>query len=303
MSSKSLIAVLIFLLSFIGFVFYPDTWGEPDFGEEVVEVETELPGPSLEEALLLDDHIKVATWNLLNFGESKNTLEIQYIASTMSVFDIVAVQEVSTSFYGPKAVGKLLDALNRSGSKWDAVYSDPTTGAGTERYAFFWKTSKLKKSGRAWLVKPLEEIMDREPFMCRFENKQGEKVLLANFHAIPSSKNPEREVEQLVKLHQLYKEDNLVILGDFNVEQYREAFYPLKSLGYLPVLRDQKTSLKRKIDNGEYLSREHDNIFIEHKHLRNGGAGVIDFVPEFENLTEAAKISDHLPVWMALGWH
>ncbi len=298
MPSKTVISVLIFILSFLGFIFYPDTWGPPELPSNPRPEEV-IPDPS---ELILEDNIKVASWNLLNFGASKNSLEIAYIASTIADFDVVAIQEVSTSSHGPKAVGRLLDQLNRMGSKWDAIHSNATSGEGTERYAFFWKPSKLRRSGRAWLVKPLEAELDREPFMCRFETKDGNEFLLANFHAIPSAKNPEREIRKLKQLNELYSEDQLVILGDFNVEEYREAFEPLKQEGFHAVLKDQKTSLKRKLDGNEYLSKAHDNIFIESEFLYSTSSGVIDFVPEFESLKEAASVSDHLPVWTSLSW-
>jgi deoxyribonuclease-1-like protein len=51
-------------------------------------------------------------------------------------------------------VARLNDALNRKGFKWDYSVSDPTSGDNSykkERYAFLWKTSKIKLIGKAWL--------------------------------------------------------------------------------------------------------------------------------------------------------
>ncbi len=46
---------------------------------------------------------------------------------------------------GAQAVARLADELNRKGTKWDYVISDPTSSSAykTERYAFIWKTSKV----------------------------------------------------------------------------------------------------------------------------------------------------------------
>ena len=60
---------------------------------------------------------------------------------------IVAVVEVVAKSGGAQAVARLADELNRTRSKWDYCISDPTSGSRnkSERYAFLWKTSKLKK--------------------------------------------------------------------------------------------------------------------------------------------------------------
>ncbi len=148
--------------------------------------------------------IKVISWNLYNFGKSKEAKEIEYIAKKLKDFDIVAVQEVSTSLYGIRAIGKLADELNRTGSKWEYKISEPTSGDGKERYAYLWKTAtknakiSIKKD---WLEESIEAKVDREPYMARFEivskSKTKNTILLASFHAVPSTKNPENEIVYL----------------------------------------------------------------------------------------------------------
>jgi hypothetical protein len=60
-------------------------------------------------------------------------------------YDIIAVQEVVAG-YGVQAVARLSDELNRTGSKWDYIISDPTSSSPykTERYAFIWKKQTNK---------------------------------------------------------------------------------------------------------------------------------------------------------------
>jgi len=250
------------------------------------------------------DQLKIITWNLNNFGKSKNDKEIYFIAQTLSHYDIVALQEIVTSTYGAKAIIKLLEQLNRTGNKWDYKLSDPTTGdREKERYAYLWKTNKVKVSGRPWLVKPLEDDIAREPYMMRFikKNDPNMSVLCANFHAIPEHKKPAKEIKLLRFLHQSYKKDNLVILGDFNLSQKKEAFDGLKSYGYQPVITDEKTSLKRKMgDGGTYVSNPFDNIFIEQSAFTKRASGVVDFVAQLQSLETARQISDHLPVWVRI---
>ena len=137
--------------------------------------------------------------------------------------------------------------------------------------------------------------------MARF--KVGEnRILMGNFHAVPTSKNPAQEIELLDELHNSYGRDNLAIMGDFNLSQKAKAFDGLKSKGYRPVLLNQKTSLKTKVKDGEHLAQEYDNVFYENAALQNLKRGVIDFAKDFGTLKEARNISDHLPVWCELKW-
>ena len=263
---------------------------------------TQLP-PKTSKKEERTDRVKFVTWNLYNIGLSKDDEEMEYIASLLRNYDIVAVQEVSTQISGPRAITKLNEELSRKGSKWDYVISDPTSGAGAERYAYLWRTEKVKLLGRPWLVKAkdLDERINREPYMARF--KVGDnRILMGNFHAVPSSKNPAKEIELLDELHTSYSRDNLAIMGDFNLSQKAKAFDGLKSRGYRPVLLNQKTSLKTKRKNGEHLAQEYDNVFYENSALQNLKSGVIDFSKDFETLKEARNISDHLPVWCELKW-
>ena len=249
------------------------------------------------------DRINFVTWNLYNIGLSKDDEEMRYIADLLRNYDIIAVQEVSTQISGPRAITKLNEELSRKGAKWDYVISDPTSGEGAERYAYLWRTEKVKLLGRPWLVKAkgLDEKINREPYMARF--KVGEnRILMGNFHAVPTSKNPEQEIELLDELHNAYSRDNLTIMGDFNLSQKSKAFDGLKSKGYRPVLLNQKTSLKTKVKDGEHLAQEYDNVFYENEAFQSLKSGVIDFVKDFGTLKEARNISDHLPVWCELKW-
>jgi hypothetical protein len=65
--------------------------------------------------------------------------------------------------YGVQA--RLADELNRTGSKWDYIISDPTSSSPykTERYAFIWKTNKLKQIGKAWLEKNTIQKLKENP--------------------------------------------------------------------------------------------------------------------------------------------
>lgn len=254
--------------------------------------------------------IKVVSWNLYNFGKSKDAGEIEYIAKILKDFDIVAIQEVSTSLYGVRAVGKLADQLNRTGSKWEYKISNPTSGDGKERYAYLWKpTTKQTKISlkKDWLEESIEKQIDREPYMARFEitskkTKSKNIVLIGNFHAVPISKDPENEIVFLEEIPNTYRRDNILILGDFNLDAKHEAFDGLRERSFIAAFDDQETSLRMKPKNGNPLSEPYDNIFIETRAFITKEADVIHFYKDYKTLKEARYISDHIPVWVEIGF-
>lgn len=240
---------------------------------------------------------KLLSWNLENFGNSKSDQELEFIANTLSECDIAALQEVVAGNGGAKAVARLVANLNRKGGQWDYRISDPTSSNSykTERYAFLWKTNKVKLKGKAWLEQKYQLEIDREPFMATFDIN-GKSITVAAFHAIGKSSQPEREIKFFKYLPAAYPELNLLFAGDFNCPQSHSVFDPLKKMGYSPILVNQKTSLKRKAKNGQYLASEFDNMFYKSSSVTYIKSGVLLFYKSFVSLGEAHRISDHIPV-------
>ncbi|MEC3966232.1 hypothetical protein [Flagellimonas halotolerans] len=71
------------------------------------------------------EEIQLVSWNIKDFGRTKNTDELNQIAEIVRDLDILAVQEVVSGNGGAQAVAKLTDLLNRKGAKWDYVINDP----------------------------------------------------------------------------------------------------------------------------------------------------------------------------------
>jgi endonuclease/exonuclease/phosphatase family metal-dependent hydrolase len=241
---------------------------------------------------------KLLSWNIENLGKSKSDETINYIANTLRDYDIIAIQEVVAGYGGAQAVARLADELNRKGAKWDYVISDPTSSSAykTERYAFIWKTSKLKKIGSAWLEKKYHLEIDREPYFCTFqyENKQ---FTVVNFHAITKNRQPETEIKYFKFLPDEYPNLNLIFAGDFNCPQSHTVFNPLKKMGYQSILVNQKTSLKQECKNGICLASEFDNMYYRTSKINTINSGIIPFHKNFNSLKEARIISDHIPIW------
>lgn len=72
------------------------------------------------------DEITNVSWNIQDFGKTKSYDELEEIAELLRDADIVAIQEVVSGFGGAQAVAKLTDILNRKGTQWDYVISNPT---------------------------------------------------------------------------------------------------------------------------------------------------------------------------------
>lgn len=247
---------------------------------------------------LTNAQVKVLSWNVENLGKSKSDSAIAFIANTIQEYDEVALQEVVAGYGGAQAVAQLADVLNRKGSKWDYIVSDPTSSSAykTERYAFIWKTSKVKRVGKAWLESKYHLEIDREPYYATFEYK-NKQFTLANFHAITKSRQPETEIKYFKFLPAQYPNLNILFVGDFNCPQSHTVFNPLKEMGYQSVLKNQKTSLKRECVNNNCLSSEFDTIWYNQKVTVIEG-GVLHFYKNFKILQEARTISDHIPVWV-----
>lgn len=221
------------------------------------------------------------------------------MAKTLKDYDIVAVQEVVAGNGGAQAVAKLADELNRTGTKWDYVVSNPTQSSkySSERYAYLWKPSRVQLHRKAWLDVDCIEDFEREPYFIKFKYK-NEFFTLVNIHAVPKSKQPERELKNLKLYPRLYPEENFIFLGDFNLPQSHTVFNPIKSKGFIPALIHQKTSLKMKCVAGDCLASEYDNLFLDSKIFSILNSGVNLFYESFPDLKTARKISDHIPVWV-----
>lgn len=244
--------------------------------------------------------VKILSWNLKDFGRSKDGAEINFIANTVKAYDLIAIQEVVAGSSGSQAVARLVDALNRSGGKWDYAVSEITSGSSlhkAERYAFIWEAKKVTKVGRPWLEQKYGLLIEREPYYGRF--KIADRTFtLVNFHAIPKSRQPETEIKYFKFLPESYPDDNLIFCGDFNVPASHTVFNPLKKMGYTAMLKGQKTSLRQQCINGDCLASEFDNFYFNPSMIKLLNGGVIHFYRDFIDLKAARKLSDHIPVFV-----
>ena len=246
--------------------------------------------------IVCDAQTKIISWNIQNFGTQKAPY-MSLISNTLRDADIVMIQEVQIDSDGIKAIRILKTELEKSGSEWTYIISPPTHGRGTECYAYLWKSKKVKLKNFAWLETSLDSLIDREPFLARFECGR-QIILLANLHAVPKKKMPWFEILELDRLDLLYKKDNLIIAGDFNLEATNRAFDELRTLGFKQALFALKTTIKMEVQSGEKFAHEYDNFIFEKDSFTILKSGRIDFTTHFYTLQEARKVSDHLPVFI-----
>lgn len=252
-------------------------------------------------AIVENESVKICSWNIRDFGKSKSDEELKFIAKTVEGFDIVVIQEVVAGGGGAQAVAKLVVILNRNGNSWDYSISNPTFGSSykTERYCFLWQNAKVKRVGRPWLEQKYRLEIDREPFYCTF-SKGKKEFTLVNFHAITKKMQPETEVKYFKFLPDQYPNLSLIFCGDFNLPQSHTVFNPLKKIGYVSSLQNQKTSLKKECKGEDCLASEFDNFFFHKQKAKLVKSGIIPFYKSFKSLKDANMISDHVPIFCEL---
>jgi deoxyribonuclease-1-like protein len=252
------------------------------------------------------------SWNVMNFGSKKSdetiTLMSQILTSRGLAYkdqhkiqaDIVLLQEVNAGARtgGAQGVSRLQDAL---GKDWDSIVSDATSGDGTERYAVLWKKGDLSISRReAKLVADLADSVDREPYGAHVTwGKQDFWVY--SFHAVPTAKNPIREVKSLASSGELASRENTILTGDFNLG--RITIENIFETWQHHI--DGRTSLKVKLGkNGEHLLYQYDHILTRGR-VRVCESGIIDYVStHYSPITDESlktahdTVSDHLPVYI-----
>ena len=188
--------------------------------------------------------ISICSWNLQNFGNKKSDIEVDFIASTIQNYDVIAIQEVIAGKGGVQVVARLVDVMNRKGKSWEYTVSEPTVSSSantSERYAFIWNKNTVTRLGSPWLENHYVAEIDREPYLATFL-KDGKEFTVVSFHAKPKAKQPETEIKYFKFFPSLYPKLNLIFCGDFNCPQSHTVFNPLKKMGYKPAFIGQKTT-------------------------------------------------------------
>jgi len=262
------------------------------------------------------DRIRIATFNIQRFGETKSTATVEEkgvdvmgeIARIVAKFDLVAIQELQGS--DGKALERLVRLLNRSGGTYAGTMSD-LIGEGTylEAYAFVWDRTRIEYiPGSSYVVQDPGKRMHREPMVASFRTRVTNpsqrpfRFTVINVHTDPDEVDPDdpnSEVNVLADVFQRVREyefqqnreDDFLLLGDLNAEPDKLGNL-IKIEGMYSIAGDIKTNLSRKKTNDHILIDQ--NVTGEYA----GRMGVVDFQRDMKLSPDQAKaISDHLPVW------
>lgn len=224
----------------------------------------------------------IMSWNIQNLGQTKFKRDtiVPHIATIIgkSGADIIAIQEVVTRNYGDSCIIQVAKIMD-----FNCIISEPTTGNGSERYAFLWR--KDIKLNWSKLDNDLEDVIDREPFIGSF-NYKGKEIILRQVHLVPTAKNPKREVVHLYK----YKDG--IICGDFNLSCKDPVYTPLLSNFNNSGFCGKGTSLKR---DGTPSLNNYDHFFVGKEHqIKESKVYLYDYKWNRNSL------SDHLPIILIL---
>ncbi|WP_145417788.1 deoxyribonuclease [Planctomycetes bacterium K23_9] len=266
----------------------------------------------------ISDSIRIATFNIKQFGEKKSSTRMVpdanvdvmgTIAKIVSQFDLVAIQEVRGSDGTP--IRRLIDLLNESGGQYTATLSEPIGDEHyTECYAYVWDQTRMRLiQNSAYVVHDDSKRMYREPMVASFETRvpatEGRRPFrftIINAHTDPDLVSPRDIANEINVLDDVFMrvrqyeydtagEEDCLLVGDLNVDSNG-----LQELALIPnmisVAGDQLTNTRR--------TKTYDHIMLDNYTTREytGKRGVVDFQTQF-GLSEkqALLISDHMPVW------
>lgn len=245
-------------------------------------------------------HIRIATFNIQNFGKSKvhNAAVLSQIIAIVQAFDVVAIQEVSDkSGEAMKAFQKALDptAQNIQLVVSDRTGRQPDDQSSQEQYAFVFRKDHLQLLETPELYPDTEDAFQREPFLAHFKCVNGNfSFVLINIHT-----QPERAVAEIGALDSVMHwakghfsgEDDFIALGDFNGScNYAKPAelngLKLRGPDYVWIVPDDADT------NLAQIACAYDRIVMTQ-------GAVEDFANQWDvyRVFNDKKISDHWPVW------
>lgn len=282
----------------------------------------------------MDQNLLIATWNIRGFGNitrewasgpddspRRDLHSVLCIAEIISHFDVVAVQEVKGNIRG------LRDMLKVLGADWSMILTDVTRGSegNDERMAFLFNTKRVQLSGLACeLVVSLEELNSvdentlkkqfaRTPYAVGFKSA-GATFVLTTLHILYGSSAKDRipELKAIAKWMADWAqsmneyEQNLIVLGDFNIEERGDLLHKTFISKGLHIHSDMmRPEVTRSIFN---KTKFYDHIAwfdtsVAKLTLEFTRGGSFDFLPTVLKGRGLSKtnisfmISDHYPLW------
>ncbi len=288
----------------------------------------------------LDDNLLIATWNLRAFGDlndkwnsgdsdspKRDLQSVLAIADIISRFDVIAVQEVRDNI---RALRHLLKVL---GAHWSFIMTDVTLGdaGNNERMTYLFDTRKVSMSGLAgelvippkWLKKiqpdTIQQQFARTPYAVSF--RCGKKTfILVTMHVLYGDKPADRvpELKAIAKWMAEWArksrdwEQNLILLGDFNIDRRDDDLFKALTSEGLQVPDDLlglprslfskpgKSDSEKFYDQIAWFTGKKKTPMLSMKYIQGGSFNFADKVLRSRGLTKSQlswRLSDHLPLW------
>lgn len=308
---KKFLILGLMLLIFVLFI-------SPDFTGKMTEILKHQVGMEAPvQASCDNDCIKIASWNIQNFGAKKASNEtiMTKISDVITQYDIVLIQEVSNvreksdpgcprnedKCPGDEKCNLITNSLDehineRLGLNYNFVFSPQVRD---ERYLIVYDNEKIQLKNAELVDDPDDSnpvcdlkqentgLMLRQPFYGRFKSNNLE------FGIMTVHTSPKINIRELEGLKVLYddtteEEDNVMIMGDLNADcsylSYDEDI-SLKDTKYNWIIEDNIDTTVAKTDCA------YDRIILRDDLLEHytGNSGT------YREITK--DISDHYPIW------
>jgi endonuclease/exonuclease/phosphatase family metal-dependent hydrolase len=295
--------------------------------EDIIRLRRRMEASSLPQKIL-DYNLLIGSWNIRSFSQvyeswdenpvspKRNLRAMAYIAEIIKRFDVIAIQEVKANTF---ALRLLLDKF--LGDDWGVIVSDVSAGpkGNAERLAYIFDKRRIEPSGLAGEIvlpaidegDPLQQF-DRTPYIVGFQSAQ-ERFALLTAH-IKYGQIPEDRLSEIKNLSEFIateirdrtqtggEEKNLIVLGDFNIDDRGEdpLFQAFISTGLMvpSQLLNLKTTYSTKPKFYDQIAWFMGNVDL----LTNDLAGVINFSDAiYKEMTlrqMSYRVSDHFPIWV-----
>jgi endonuclease/exonuclease/phosphatase family metal-dependent hydrolase len=295
--------------------------------KDIIRLRRRIEASSLPEKIL-DHNLLIGSWNIRSFSQvyesweenssspKRNLRAMAYIAEIIKRFDVVAIQEVKSN---TSALRLLLDEF--LGPDWGVIVSDVSAGpkGNAERLAYVFDKRRVEPSGLAGEIvlptlddgDPLQQF-DRTPYIVGFQTAQ-ERFALLTAH-IKYGQTPADRLSEIKNLAEFIateirdrtqtggEEKNLIVLGDFNIDDRGDdpLFQAFISTGLVvpSQLLNLKTTYSTKPKFYDQIAWFMGNLDL----MTNDLAGVINFSGAiYKELTlrqMSYRVSDHFPIWV-----
>lgn len=257
------------------------------------------------------DSIKIASWNIQNFGQSKSSEDdvIIEISNRIQNYDIIALQEITNIHEKvDESCSRNEDSQNHENfglirNTLEGVLDEKykikiSPQVYNERYLFVYDSSKVElvdsyfvddsNIGQDCQVdKDTSGLMLREPYIGVF-NVNDINITLMNVHTSPSNNHNELLALKSFYDTELEKHENLLLLGDLN---YGCSYYPdFNIFNQSEFIFDDNTDTNVASSQCAYDRMIYDEPFIG------------DFINSGIDNTINRNMSDHYLIWTELAF-